>query len=118
VRSFVPLTVHNYVKPTGARGNGFDRGGRGPSNAIAFPDLYQVFGSEANVAVQKIRSSIPAWAAAQASSALSSQALEQIYNVQANLIINNKGGWMFRVCFSSADRHLSVLCFVHILSVC
>ena len=44
--------------------------------------------------MQKIRSSIPAWAAAQASSALSAQALEQIYNVQANLIINNNGMWV------------------------
>jgi hypothetical protein len=37
----------------GAKGNGFDWGGRGPSNVIAFPNLYQVFGSQgASVASQ------------------------------------------------------------------
>jgi len=73
----------------GAHGNGFNPGGRGPSDAIAFPNLYQVFGSQANSMVQKISSSISSWAASQAGSALSAAALEQIYQVQANLIINN-----------------------------
>ncbi|RDB29937.1 Glucose oxidase [Hypsizygus marmoreus] len=73
----------------GARGNGFNLGGRGPSDAIAYPNLYQVFGDKANAAVSKIWSSISTWAASQAGSALSAAALEQIYQVQANLIINN-----------------------------
>ena len=75
----------------GARGNGFNWGGRGPSDAIAYPNLYQVFGSKANDTVNKIRSSIPTWAASQAGSALSADALKQIYQVQADLIINNNG---------------------------
>ncbi|KAF9463827.1 glucose oxidase [Collybia nuda] len=73
----------------GAASNGFNWGGSGPSNAIAFPNLYQVFGNKADATVAKIRSSIPTWAASQAGSGLSAAALEQIYNVQANLIINN-----------------------------
>ena len=75
----------------GARGNGFNPGGRGPSDAIAFPNLYQVFGSAAGAAVQTIRSSIPLWAASQARSGLSAQALETVFNVQADLIINQNG---------------------------
>ncbi|KAJ3510668.1 hypothetical protein NLJ89_g4541 [Agrocybe chaxingu] len=73
----------------GAGGTGFDVGGRGPSNAIAYPNLYQIFGSNANAAVNKIRSSISSWAASQASAGLSANALQQIFQVQADLIINN-----------------------------
>jgi len=73
----------------GAASNGFNPGGRGPSDAIAFPNLYQVFGSRASSAVNKIRSSIPTWASSQAGSALSAAALQQIYKVQADLIIND-----------------------------
>jgi choline dehydrogenase len=71
--------------------NGFNVGGSGPSDAIAFPNLYQVFGDQAAATVTKIRSSIPTWAASQAGSALNAAALEQIYQVQADLIINNNG---------------------------
>ncbi|TFK24579.1 glucose oxidase [Coprinopsis marcescibilis] len=73
----------------GARGNGFNPGGRGPSNVIGYPNLYQVFGSAASAAVNKIRSSIGSWAASQAGSGLSAAALQQIFNIQADLIINN-----------------------------
>ncbi|KAL0959214.1 hypothetical protein HGRIS_014493 [Hohenbuehelia grisea] len=73
----------------GANGNGFDKGGRGPSDAIAYPNLYEVFGSQANATAQRIRSSLSTWAASQASSALSASALQAIYQVQADLIINN-----------------------------
>src|SRR3954464_8542962 len=73
----------------GAGGNGFDLRGRGPSDAIAYPNLYQIFGSNATAIVNRIRSSIPSWAASQAGSGLNAAALQQIFQVQADLIINN-----------------------------
>ncbi|KAG5642129.1 hypothetical protein DXG03_003579 [Asterophora parasitica] len=72
----------------GARGNGFNVGGRGPSNTIAFPNLYEVFGDQANAVASRIRANIATWAASQAGSGLNAAALEQIYKVQADLIIN------------------------------
>ncbi|TFL03641.1 hypothetical protein BDV98DRAFT_603041 [Pterulicium gracile] len=72
----------------GASGN-FDPQGSGPSNAIAFPNIYQLFGSAANATVQNIWNSLDAWAASQAGSGLSAGALKTIYEIQANLIINN-----------------------------
>ncbi|KAJ7177032.1 hypothetical protein C8R46DRAFT_944089, partial [Mycena filopes] len=73
----------------GAGGNGFDYGGRGPSDAIAYPNIYQLFGSAASTKVSQIQGNLSAWATSQAGSALSAAALEEIYQVQANLIINN-----------------------------
>ncbi|KAF8988450.1 hypothetical protein BDQ17DRAFT_1374045 [Cyathus striatus] len=73
----------------GAHGNGFNPGGRGPSDAIAFPNLYQVFGSNASSILNRIQSSLGTWATSQAASALSASALQQIFQVQANLIINS-----------------------------
>ncbi|KAJ7138960.1 hypothetical protein C8R46DRAFT_1361513 [Mycena filopes] len=73
----------------GAGGNGFDYGGRGPSDAIAYPNIYQLFGSAASAKVSQIQGNLSAWATSQAGSALSAAALEEIYQVQANLIINN-----------------------------
>jgi hypothetical protein len=72
----------------GARGNGFDRGGRGPTDTIAYPNLYQVLGSTANATATRIRSSLASWAASQAGSGLSAAALQQIFQVQADLIID------------------------------
>ncbi|PPR03689.1 hypothetical protein CVT24_007410 [Panaeolus cyanescens] len=74
----------------GAKGNGFDVGGRGPSDVIAFPNLYQVFGSAAPTIVKKIQSSLASWASAQAESALNAAALQTIYHAQADVIINKK----------------------------
>jgi len=79
----------------GAGGN-FDRGGRGPSDAIAYPNLYQVFGDKASDAVNKIQSNLQNWAASQAGSALGSGALEQIYKIQSGLIIDHDGKQYFR----------------------
>ena len=73
----------------GAHGNGFDTGGRGPSDCIAFPNIYQTFASKANAVVQKIQSSLGTWAQSQATSALSADALRQIFQIQADLIINS-----------------------------
>jgi choline dehydrogenase-like flavoprotein len=73
-----------------AKGNGFNPGGRGPSNVIAFPNLYQIFGSNSTAAVNRIRSSLSAWASSQAASgsALNAAALQQILQSQADLIID------------------------------
>lgn len=65
----------------GASGN-FDPQGSGPSNAIAFPNIYQLFGSAANATVQNIWNSLDAWAASQAGSGLSAGALKTIYEVR------------------------------------
>ncbi|KAF9508779.1 GMC oxidoreductase [Hydnum rufescens UP504] len=65
----------------------FDVGGRGPSDAIAYPNIYQLFGTQANAMISHIQSSLPAWAASQAGSALSAGALRNIYTIQSNLII-------------------------------
>lgn len=73
----------------GAKGNGFNTGGNGPSDAIAYPNIYQVFGSQASSKVSTMQSSLASWAASQANNALSADALQQIYQVQANLIANN-----------------------------
>ncbi|ETW78473.1 GMC oxidoreductase 8 [Heterobasidion irregulare TC 32-1] len=73
----------------GAHGNGFDKGGNGPSGVIAYPNLNQVFGSSAAAVAQNITNSLNEWAVSQASSALSAEALETIYKVQADQIINH-----------------------------
>ena len=39
----------------GANGNGFDRGGKGPSNCIAYPNLHQVFGSQGATVASQIQ---------------------------------------------------------------
>ncbi|KAK0474327.1 hypothetical protein EDD18DRAFT_1220920 [Armillaria luteobubalina] len=75
------------INSLGAYGD-FDRGGDGPSDAIAYPNIYQVFGDKAGESVRKIQSNLFSWASSQANSALSAEALEQIYNVQADLIID------------------------------
>ncbi|KAK7043083.1 hypothetical protein VNI00_008437 [Paramarasmius palmivorus] len=73
----------------GAGGNGFDPAGRGPSDCIAYPNIRQLFGSNAQSSINKVNANIASWATSQAGSALSSSALQQIYQVQAGLIVNN-----------------------------
>ncbi|KAI0757740.1 alcohol oxidase [Daedaleopsis nitida] len=72
----------------GARGNGFDTGGRGPTDAIAYPNIRQLFGSKADASIQKIRDSIGKWAQEQSGNALSADALRQIFEIQAGVIID------------------------------
>lgn len=72
----------------GANGNSFNKNWNGPSDAIAFPNIYQLFGSQAATKVAQIQGNLSAWATSQAASALSADALHQIYQVQADLIIN------------------------------
>jgi choline dehydrogenase len=79
--------IAQTINLLGADGNGFNPGGRGPSNAIAYPNIYQLFNSQADAMVHKIRSSLDAWAASQADYAISAAALRKIYEIQANLII-------------------------------
>ncbi|KAI0776230.1 glucose oxidase [Trametes elegans] len=75
----------------GAHGNSVKPFGRGPTDAIAFPNIYETFGDRASAAVQKIQSSIATWAREQAGSALSAEALATIYRIQADLIVREKG---------------------------
>ncbi|CEL53703.1 Glucose oxidase OS=Aspergillus niger GN=gox PE=1 SV=1 [Rhizoctonia solani AG-1 IB] len=70
----------------GAKSNGFDWGGRGPSNVIAFPNLYQVFGSQGASVASQIQSNVTTWANSQAANGGSASALQKIFQVQADLI--------------------------------
>lgn len=76
----------------GAKGNGFNTGGRGPTDAIAYPNIHQLFGNDSAAAAQRIQTNIAGWAQSQADSALSADALHTIYGIQADLIINKNGG--------------------------
>ncbi|KAF7985062.1 hypothetical protein HWV62_8917 [Athelia sp. TMB] len=67
----------------------YTKSGTGPSDVIAYPNIYQTFGSKAASEVSTIQSSLATWAASESNNALSASALEQIYQVQANLIIND-----------------------------
>lgn len=85
----------------GAGGN-FNKNGRGPSDAIAFPNIHQVFGAQADSQINHIQSSLSSWAASQAKNALSTSALQDIFSVQASLIVNDSGK-----CWIIADNRLS-----------
>ncbi|KAG8718647.1 hypothetical protein FRC08_004742 [Ceratobasidium sp. 394] len=74
----------------GADGNGFDEGGSGPSDCIAYPNLYQVFGAQGTAIASQIQSNVSAWAKAQASNGGSATALQKIFQIQADLITKNK----------------------------
>ncbi|KDQ08161.1 hypothetical protein BOTBODRAFT_38148 [Botryobasidium botryosum FD-172 SS1] len=62
--------------------------GRGPADVIAYPNLYELFGSSS--AGSTINGSLDAWASAQADNALSATALRKIYDVQARAITEHK----------------------------
>lgn len=91
----IPTVGKNLQEQTmnslGAGSNGFDFGGRGPSDVIAYPNLYELYGTQANATASTILTSVNSWAASQASNALSQAALQTIYGVQADLIVNKKG---------------------------
>ncbi|TDL23830.1 alcohol oxidase [Rickenella mellea] len=92
--TFIPLKTvgRNLQEQTlnslGAGGN-FNPGGSGPSDCIAFPNLFQLFGSQGQAMAQTITNSVPTWANSQAVNGLSASALQTIFNVQAGLITNN-----------------------------
>ena len=74
----------------GAHGNGFNVTSSGLTEAIAFPNIYQLFGTNANEAIQKIKSSLSSWAVSQATSAFSADALRTLLEAQADGIINGR----------------------------
>ncbi|KAF9513839.1 GMC oxidoreductase [Hydnum rufescens UP504] len=78
------------LNSVGAGGTNFNFGGSGPSDVIAYPNIYELFGSNAATVVASIQNSLSSWASSQAGSALSAAALQTIYKVQANAIINDK----------------------------
>ncbi|KAG6855598.1 hypothetical protein H0H87_000393 [Tephrocybe sp. NHM501043] len=90
----------------GANSNGFDVKGRGPSDAIAFPNLSQVMGSKTNTTATKILANIPSWAASLAGSGLSAAALQTIFGVQADLIINKNGSRTIALCIRDTNAYL------------
>ncbi|KAF8600079.1 hypothetical protein BDV93DRAFT_559719 [Ceratobasidium sp. AG-I] len=73
----------------GANGNGFEHGGKGPPNCIAYPNLYQVFGSQGATVASQIQSKISSWAQAQAANGADAAALQKIFQIQADLITKN-----------------------------
>ncbi|QRV93302.1 GMC oxidoreductase [Ceratobasidium sp. AG-Ba] len=73
----------------GANGNGFDVGGSGPSDCIAYPNLYQVFGSQGAAIASQIQGNISTWAKAQAANGANVTALQRIFQIQADLITKN-----------------------------
>ncbi|KAI5832425.1 alcohol oxidase [Schizophyllum commune Tattone D] len=74
----------------GAHGNGFDKGGRGPSGCIAYVDASGLFLDDVETKKQQIQESIAGYAQSLAGSALSEDALKEIFGVQADLILNDK----------------------------
>ncbi|KAG6885228.1 hypothetical protein C0993_004635 [Termitomyces sp. T159_Od127] len=76
------------MSAVGATDNGFDIGGRGPSDAIAFPNIIELFGAQWNTTAQKIFANIPNYAKSQAEGGLNEEALRTIFGVQADLIVN------------------------------
>lgn len=75
----------------GANSTGVDVQGAGPNNVIAYPNIFQLFSDKGDEVAEYIKSSIPKWAVSLAGNALSTEALEEILNLQARLIVNEKG---------------------------
>jgi hypothetical protein len=97
----------------GAKGNGFDYGGR-LANANAFPSLHHVFGSRSENIISQIyvsnirecisaqlaeldQANISAWAQSQANNGGSAAALEKVFRIQADLITKKNGGHHLRL---------------------
>ncbi|TDL15334.1 alcohol oxidase, partial [Rickenella mellea] len=87
-----------------AAGANFDVGGVGPNNCIAFPNLYQLFGTQGNAMAQNITNSVPSWAKSQAVNGLSANALQTIFDVQAKLIVNENAPIFELLFLSEAGR--------------
>ena len=86
-KNFQEQTLNTVGGPT----NGFDLGGIGPKDGLAFPTLRHLFAEETDTSIAKIRVNLRAWAEKDAHNALSADALEAIYGVQAGLIVNDSG---------------------------
>ncbi|KIY66412.1 GMC oxidoreductase [Cylindrobasidium torrendii FP15055 ss-10] len=76
------------MNSVGANGNGYDYGGRGPSDMIAYPNIHELFGEDAEASISKIQNNVASWAESQASAGQSAEALRTIFDIQADLIIN------------------------------
>ena len=59
--------------------------------ALAFPNIHQLFGEGADASIAKIRGSLKSWAQSEAHNALSVEALETILTIQAEVIVNGSG---------------------------
>jgi choline dehydrogenase-like flavoprotein len=91
----------------GAGGNGFDPEGNGPSDCIAFPNVYELFGGQGNATASEILQGVDGWAESQKGNAYSKQALQTIYGIQADLIVNKNGASSFHLLHSSLFSLLS-----------
>jgi choline dehydrogenase-like flavoprotein len=77
---------------------GFNPGGRGPNDVIAYPNIDQLFSASAggngtaqgNAAAVKqwVQGSVGEWARKEAINGLSEEALRTIFNIQAGYIVN------------------------------
>lgn len=74
-----------------AGGTGFPPNGKGPDNAIAYPNFFQIFGEAAPAKAAELEKSLGAWAASQAGNAHSAKALEVIFKAQADIVLKDKG---------------------------
>jgi len=75
----------------GAGGNNFDVGGQGPSDVIAFLNINELYGSNAQDAINDINANYQNWAQQQAAHGASAAALTTIFGIQKDLIVNKKG---------------------------
>lgn len=86
--AYGPRQTLNILK---TQGNGSIPDGDGFPEALAFPNIYQLFGDKASAAVQTIQSSLGSWAISQAGSGMSATALNTIFQIQADLMVKRNG---------------------------
>ncbi|KAJ7480728.1 alcohol oxidase [Mycena latifolia] len=78
----------------GANATNFCVDGIGPNNALAFPNLFELFGNASKSKIEEIEASIGSWAASQAAHGHSAAALETIFRTQAKIMIKDKAPLM------------------------
>jgi hypothetical protein len=107
----IPTVGKNLQEQTmtslGAASKGFNKDGDGPSDCIAFPNIYELFGEkQGKAAATAILQGVKGWADAQKENALSKEALLTVYNIQADLIVNKNGACLplFHLPFSFFHR--------------
>ncbi|KAH9920535.1 alcohol oxidase [Epithele typhae] len=69
--------------------NGFDIGGQGPPDAIAFTSIRELFGVFADDAIAKLQESLPYFAQTQAHNGMSARSLQTIFELQAKTLIED-----------------------------
>jgi choline dehydrogenase len=77
--------------PFGAFGNGFNKDGLGPNDVIALYNIRELFGEQADDAIEEIRNGIDSWAQSQSLNAASVEALKTIFEIQAKTITDDNG---------------------------